>query len=185
MSVTTDYMGLKLFDPFGEDASVEGRVYVDSISGTGDDSNFRIIEKYMSGKASLVVQTSAEWDADSATILRANDIGLASDTGIVKFGDGVNVWADLIPADPTYNNFVASGYEGTIAEFYALLANVLAGAGSGSDVVVNFEKAEERKNIESGETLSVLFGKISRMADDAVFADSIIDCGTFGEGGGE
>jgi len=93
------------------------------------------------------------------------------------------VWADLIPADPTYNNFVASGYEGTIAEFYALLANVLAGAGSGSDVVVNFEKAEERKNIESGETLSVLFGKISRMADDAVFADSIIDCGTFGEGG--
>ena len=179
MSVTTDYMGLKLFDPFGEDASVEGRVYVNSISGTDDNSNFKIIEKYMSGKASLVVQTSAEWDVDTAIILRKNDIGLASDTGIVKFGDGINVWADLTSADPTYNNFVASGYKGTMAEFYALLANVLAGAGNGSDVVVNFDKAEERKNIESGETLSVLFGKLSKMADDTLFADSIIDCGTF------
>ena len=181
MSVTTDYMGLRLFDPYGEDASTEGRVYVNSISGAGDDSNFRIIDKYMSGKASLVVQTSAEWDADTATILRTNDIGLASDTGIVKFGDGVSAWRDLAAADPTYNNFVVSGYEGTMAEFYTLLANVLAGAGSGSGVVVNFEKAEERKNIESGETLSALFGKISRMMDDTLFVDSVIDCGTFGD----
>lgn len=185
MSVITDYMGLKLFDPYGEDASVEGRVYVSSTSGIADDSNFNVIDKYMKGKASLVVQTSAEWEADTTTILRANDIGLESDTGIIKFGDGVNAWVNLTSADPTYRNLVATGYAGTMAEFYALLANVLAGAGSGSDIVVNFEKAEERSNIVSGESLAVLFGKISKMADDTLFVDSVIDCGTFGEGGSE
>ena len=68
-------------------------------------------------------------------------------------------------------------------EFYALLFTVLTGAGNGTNVVVNFEKAEERNNIENGETLSILFGKISRMIDDVLFVDSVIDCGTF-EGGG-
>lgn len=123
MSQTTSYMGLSLYDPYGVDSQVDAITFVNTTTGTGATSSLNVIDVYMSGKATVVVATAAEW-ATSATVLRANDFGVASDTGIAKRGDGINTWANLDAVDLTYSNFVAAGYTGTQTEFYALLGTI-------------------------------------------------------------
>jgi hypothetical protein len=123
MSQTTSYMGLSLYDPYGVDSQVDAITFVNTTTGTGATSSLNVIDAYMSGKATVVVATAAEW-ATSATVLRANDFGVASDTGIAKRGDGINTWANLDAVDLTYSNFVAAGYTGTQTEFYALLGTI-------------------------------------------------------------
>lgn len=95
MSTTTDYMGLTLYDPYNTDQNVEGRVFVEGIAGVGNGSDLYKIDEYMKGKSTTIVKTSAQWEEDSTTILRENDFGIASDTGIIKRGDGINVWQNL------------------------------------------------------------------------------------------
>lgn len=180
---TKTSLGFPIIDNAAEDSSLLVRDYLKLITGNGDDSVVNIAESELLKRACKNAKTSAEWEADTNTIIAAGEFGYATDTMQFKFGNGVSTWNDLTVADPTYNSFVSCGYEGTMEEFYALLFTVLTGAGNGTNVVVNFKKAEERNNIENGETLSILFGKISRMIDDVLFVDSVIDCGTF-EGGG-
>lgn len=182
---TKTSLGFPVIDNAAEDSLLYVRDYLKLITGNGDDSIVSIANAELLKRACKNAKTSAEWEADTETIIAAGEFGYATDTMQFKFGDGVSAWNSLTVADPTYNSFVSCGYEGTMEDFYALLFTVLTGAGNGTNVVVDFEKAEERNNIENGETLSVLFGKLSRMADDTLFVDSVIDCGTFEEGGSD
>lgn len=164
MSQTTDYIPLTTFDPYGADADTEGRAYVEAMS-----DNMETIATFMAGKSTIVVQTTAEWIADTTTILRANDIGIASDSGIMKRGNDTNVWVSIDAIDLTYDNFVAAGYTGTQAEFYILLDSIstkLDSDGDVSDATAVFAEAETRANVATGDRLSDLFGKIKKYFAD-------------------
>jgi hypothetical protein len=124
MSQTTTYMGLATYDPYLADKTTLGKDYVDATSGTAATSNMNVIDTFMAGKATYMIKTAAAWAADTTTILRANDFGVASDTCVIKRGDGTNTWTNLPTFDPTYTNFVAAGYDGTKEQFYALLESV-------------------------------------------------------------
>lgn len=124
MSQTTTYMGLATYDPYLADKTTLGKDYVDATSGTAATSNMNVIDAFMAGKATYMIKTAAAWAADTTTILRANDFGVASDTCVIKRGDGTNTWTNLPTFDPTYTNFVAAGYDGTKEQFYALLESV-------------------------------------------------------------
>lgn len=46
-----------------------------------------------------LIKTDAEWTA-STLILLSGELGYASDTGLIKVGDGIHTWAEL----PNLNN---------------------------------------------------------------------------------
>ena len=95
MSTTTDYLGITLYDPNGDDASVTGKDFVSQLCGPDETSNMQIIDKAMQGKSTCIVQTTDEWEADTTTILRANDLGIETPSNMMKRGDGASAWKDL------------------------------------------------------------------------------------------
>lgn len=46
-----------------------------------------------------LIKTSTEWE-NSGLVLLSGELGYASDTGLIKVGDGTNTWANL----PNLNN---------------------------------------------------------------------------------
>lgn len=67
--------------------------------------------------------TAAEWTSRNP-LLRSGEPGYETDTGKIKFGDGVHYWAQLgylagagVPGDSAYEVAVANGFVGTEAEW--------------------------------------------------------------------
>lgn len=162
MSQNTDYMGLTLFDPYDTDASTPGQEFVTQTSGIGTVSNFYKINNYMKDKSTVVIKTETQWNSDATTILRTNDFGVASDSGIIKRGDGTNTWVNLSTVDPTYNNFVNAGFTGTETEFYELLGSILTDTGDASLLTVEATQAGTKANVTSGDTIGTIVSKLMK-----------------------
>lgn len=92
---STTSLGFPIVDNTGLDESMPVHEYLKLITGSDDNSVVKIAEGELLKRAKKYAKTAVEWEVDTTTVIDAGEFGYATDTNVIKFGDGVNVWADL------------------------------------------------------------------------------------------
>lgn len=92
---STTSLGFPVVDNVGADSSMLVCDLLQLIVGSGDDSLVNLVEVEILKRANKNAKTTEEWMADTSTVIAAGEFGYATDTKQIKFGDGLNVWANL------------------------------------------------------------------------------------------
>ena len=130
MSSTTA-RGYPIWDPVGDDVNENAYSYFNSITGNQETSAMRLIDTDVQAlfntKLTIYSKTAADWAADLITVIKSGEFGIETDTGKIKFGNGVDVWSGLSyfsssevlvgTVDPTtsVNGKIGQAYINTVA----------------------------------------------------------------------
>ena len=98
MSSTTE-LGYPIWDPVGDDLNENVYSYFNSITGAQSTSAMRLLTADLNAlnntKLTIYSKAAADWAADSITVIKSGEFGIETDTGKIKFGNGVDVWSSL------------------------------------------------------------------------------------------
>lgn len=95
---STTSRGYPIFDPLTE-GDLKEYEYKNMITGAQPSSAMNLISDDIDaldgGKATIHTKTATEWEEDETTVIKAGEFGRESDTGKIKYGNGVDVWYAL------------------------------------------------------------------------------------------
>jgi hypothetical protein len=128
----TTSLGFPIWDPTGSDSNENVYALLLSLIGTQASSAMRLNETYIQDlkntKLTIYSKAAADWAADSITVIKSGEFGIETDTGKIKFGNGVDVWSGLSyfsssevlvgTVDPTtsVNGKIGQAYINTVAQ---------------------------------------------------------------------
>ena len=115
-----------IYDSRGADKDAVAGECFDALVGPSGGMTIKldaILAAIEDEKASIRAKSNVGWLADTTTIMKAGEIGLNTTSGIIRIGDGVNIWSgldDYLPAIPILSGNSAPNYNtvGKIGQFY-------------------------------------------------------------------